>query len=202
MYIKRSCLNETGPFDEENFGHGYGEECDFSLRSSALGWKHVVASDVFVYHEGGASFASESTERKRHADKVMSNLHPDYNQLINNFLQSDPLYDARRNVDAVRLREKPADFDAILEEHFRYARSILARVVENHKAMISEQEQRRTLEQLLDDSRNQFSETDRALTEAQRVVDDLNEELNNAIEHIGNMEQSRSWRYTEWLRRK
>ncbi len=60
MYIKRSCLNETGPFDEANFGHGYGEECDFSMRASALGWKHVVAADVFVYHEGGASFASES----------------------------------------------------------------------------------------------------------------------------------------------
>jgi GT2 family glycosyltransferase len=198
MYIKRSCLNETGPFDEENFGHGYGEECNFSLRSSALGWKHVVAADVFIYHEGGASFASESTQRKRHADQVMTNLHPDYHQLISKFLQSDPLYDARRNVDAIRLREKPEDFDAILEEHFRYTRSILARVAENHEAMISEQEQRQTLERILADNRNQFSETDRALTEAQRVVDDLNEEFNNTIR---NMEQSRSWRYTKWLRR-
>jgi acetyltransferase-like isoleucine patch superfamily enzyme len=48
MYIKRTCLHETGPCDEANFGHGYGEECDFSLRASALGWKHAVAADVFV----------------------------------------------------------------------------------------------------------------------------------------------------------
>lgn len=209
MYIKRPCLNETGPFDEENFGHGYGEECDFSLRASTLGWKHVVAADVFVYHEGGASFASESAERKRHADKVMSNLHPNYHQLISKFLQSDPLYNARKNVDAVRLRKKPTDFGAILEEHFHYTQSILVRVAENHKAMLSEQEQRQTLERMLADARKQFSETDRALTEAQGVVDDLNEELKNAQiyaehlkEHIKNMEKSRSWRYTEWLRRK
>lgn len=199
MYIKRSCLNETGPFDEENFGHGYGEECNFSLRASALGWKHVVAADVFVYHEGGASFASESNQRKRDADQVMSDLHPEYHQLINEFLQSDPLYDARRNVDAVRLRERPADVSAILEEHFLYTRSILARVTENYKAMLSEQKQRQTLERILADTRKQFSETDQALTEAQRVVVGMKEDFTT---HIRNMEQSRSWRYTKWLRRK
>jgi len=216
MYIKRSCLNEAGTFDEANFGYGYGEECDFSLRASALGWKHAVAADVFVYHEGGASFASESMERKRHADKIMSMLHPGYHQLISEFLQLDPLYDFRRNVDAIRLRDKPADSVAILQEHFHYTRAILERTAEYRRTILGEREQRQYLEQMLGECRNQFADTDRALAEtqcglakAQQVVDDLNQDVDNAKiyaqqlrEHIVTMEQSRSWRYTEWLRRK
>ncbi len=209
MYIKRSCLNETGIFDEANFGHGYGEECDFSLRASASGWKHVVAADVFVYHEGGASFASESTKRKHHADKMMHGLHPHYHQLITNFLLADPLYNLRKNVDAVRLKDKPEDSVAILEEHSRYTRTILERVADSHRAMLSEQQQRLHLDQMLGECRNQFAKTDQALSEAQKVVDDLKVYLDNAQiyaqhlkEHIRNLEQSRSWRYTAWLRRK
>src|SRR6056297_579029 len=52
MLIKRECLNATGYFDEERFGQGYGEECDFCLRASTRGWKHIVAGDVFVFHQG------------------------------------------------------------------------------------------------------------------------------------------------------
>jgi GT2 family glycosyltransferase len=216
MYIKRACLHETGPFDEANFGHGYGEECDFSLRASALGWKHAVAADVFVYHAGGASFAAESTQRKRNADKVMSTLHPGYNLLISDFLQSDPLYVYRRNVDAVRLRDRPTDAVAILEEHYRYSRTILEREIEIQQAILSEQEQRRLIEQLLNDCRQQFTATDQelaavqaGLAQAERIVDNLNKDMADAriyaqqlLEHIRNMEQSRSWRYTAWLRRR
>jgi GT2 family glycosyltransferase len=209
MYIKRSCLNETGPFDEANFGHGYGEECDFSLRANALRWVHVVAADVFVYHEGGASFASESMDRKRHADKVMNQLHPHYHKLISDFLQSDPLYVFRRNVDAVRLSTKPSHSAEILDEHLRYTRILLDRVAEFHDAMLGEREEREALGKMLDDCRMEFARTDRALAEAEMVVNDLTGYLEDARiyaeqlqEHIATMEQSRSWRYTAWLRRK
>ena len=170
MYIKRFCLNATGDFDEESFGQGYGEECDFSLRASAKGWKHVIAADVFVYHEGAASFASESTERKRRADAIMSILHPNYHALIGDFIARDPLYFLRKNVDAVRLNEKPADAINILEEHFCYAKSILERAR-------NEQEQRQRLEILLADVREKFSETDSALSDAQALVTGLNSDL-------------------------
>lgn len=209
MYIKRSCLNDTGVFDEANFGHGYGEECDFSLRAKALGWKHVVAADVFVYHEGGASFASESTDRKRHADKVMNQLHPHYHQLVSDFLQSDPLHVFRRNVDAVRLSTKPSHSTDILDEHLHYTRILLDRVAEFHSAMLNEREKREVLGNMLDQCRLQFANTDRALAEAEKVVNDLTGYLEDSRiyaeqlkEHIGTMEQSRSWRYTAWLRRK
>lgn len=202
MYIKRDCLNMTGDFDEESFGQGYGEECDFSLRASAKGWKHAIAADVFVYHEGAASFASESTDRKRRADIIMSRLHPHYQALIGDFIAEDPLYFFRKNVDAIRLSEKPSDANALLEEHFRYTKIILERVQ-------NEQEQRQQLEKLLDNVREQFTETDNALRRAQAVVSALNSDLKQFKEldaqlrdTIQGMEQSRSWRYTAWLRRK
>ena len=202
MYIKRSCLNATGAFDAEAFGQGYGEECDFSLRASAKGWKHVIAADIFVYHEGAASFASESTERKRRADTIMDTLHPSYHTLIGDFIARDPLYFLRKNVDTIRLNEKPADATNILEEHFRYTKTILERVR-------NEQEHRQQLEIMLTIAREQFTETDSALNHAQALVIGLNSDLKQSQAHsaqldnvILNMQQSRSWRYTAWLRKK
>lgn len=209
MYIKRACLNETGLFDAENFGHGYGEECDFSLRANALGWRHVVAADVFVYHEGAASFISEAEARKRNADIIMNELHPQYHALVSGFIQSDPLHVFRRNVDAVRLHAKPEYSASILDEHLSYARRLLDRVDEVRHSLSREMQQRQLLQKMLQDCRDQFSSTDRALSEAQKVVDHLNDDLASAQlyaeqlrEHIRKMEQSRSWRYTAWLRRK
>jgi GT2 family glycosyltransferase len=209
MYIKRACLNETGRFDEDNFGLGYGEENDFSMRARALGWKHALAADVFVFHEGGASFASESSERKLRADSTMGELHPSYHQLVSDFIQADALYDLRGNVDAARLRDKPEFSGAILHEHSLYTRSLLERLAELRRVIVNEQEQRHALELVLSACRNQFAETDRALLQAEKVVEDLHKDIHNAQlyaehlkEHIRNMEQSRSWRYTAWFRRK
>ena len=199
MYIKRSCLNATGAFDEEAFGHGYGEECDFSLRASAKGWKHVIAADIFVYHEGAASFASESTDRKRLADTIMNKLHPNYHTLISEFIARDPLYVFRKNVDAIRLNENPADATNILEEHFRYTQTILERAEQERRSV-------QRLETMLANARQEFSETDSALTHAQALVTGLTSDLKQSQTQLGDvirsMEQSRSWRYTAWLRKK
>lgn len=223
MYIKRTCLNETGPFDEASFGHGYGEECDFSLRASALGWKHAAAADVFVYHKGEASFGAEANDRKRDADKIIDKLHPGYHRMISDFLQADPLYTVRKQVDAIRLGDNGKDIVAVLDEHERYSRSLLARSAVNNAEKLAEQEKRRLLEQMLGECRAQFADTDRALAEAQtianeldqvvnnlsRVVNDLHAELYDAkinalqlAEQIEMMQKSRSWRYTAWLRRR
>ena len=209
MYIKRSCLNATGAFDEEAFGQGYGEECDFSLRASAKGWKHVIAADIFVYHEGAASFASESTERKRRADTIMDRLHPSYHTLIEDFIARDPLYFLRKNVDAIRLNKKPADAKNILEEHFRYTKTILERVRNEQEQRQQLETQQQQLEIMLTIAREQFTETDSALNHAQALVIGLNSDLKQSQAHsaqldnvILNMQQSRSWRYTAWLRKK
>lgn len=233
MYVKRACLNDTGLFDVERFGQGYGEECDFCLRASRHNWTHVVAADVFVFHEGAASFTIESDERKRAADEVIRTIHPQYDALVEEFLKMDPLRTYRDHVDAARIAEKPEDCLNVLDEHHRYAQQLreklsgeLTKAQELAAAYLRDFQQQlvhsETLERLLDECRASFQATDRALTEARAVIDQLNQtvaalnrensELRGNLheermrcadlgDRIRLMEQSRSWRYTAWLRR-
>jgi GT2 family glycosyltransferase/glycosyltransferase involved in cell wall biosynthesis len=63
MYVRRDALDELGLFDAETFGRGYGEENDFCMRATAAGWRHLLACDLFVYHEGEVSFGGNAPER-------------------------------------------------------------------------------------------------------------------------------------------
>ena len=65
MYIRRAALADVGLFDAETFGRGYGEENDFCLRASARGWRHLLACDTFVYHEGAVSFGAGASAAAR-----------------------------------------------------------------------------------------------------------------------------------------
>jgi GT2 family glycosyltransferase/glycosyltransferase involved in cell wall biosynthesis len=56
MLMRREAIDVLGGFDEETFGLGYGEEVDFCLRASRVGFRHVVEDSTFVYHHGGVSF--------------------------------------------------------------------------------------------------------------------------------------------------
>ncbi len=226
MYIRRDCLEDVGQFDEENFGRGYGEECDFSMRAVKQGWSNQLAADVFVYHQGGASFQSESDDLKAQADSAMVRLHPEWGNLVEDFLIEDSLYPLRKNVDLQRLTERPADVEVVLSEQGRYARAILGRFARaedlRREETASLLEERESLNAMLESSREQFRATDEALrhadgvvaelrTEYQRQAEELEERRREAIaaadraQHlearISLMENSRSWRYTAWLRR-
>jgi GT2 family glycosyltransferase/glycosyltransferase involved in cell wall biosynthesis len=61
MYVTRQALDACGVFDVETFGEGYGEEVDFCLRASRLGFRHLVEDTAFVFHEGGVSFGDRRT---------------------------------------------------------------------------------------------------------------------------------------------
>jgi len=65
MFIRRDALDEVGNFDARTFGHGYGEEVDFCRRATAQGWRHILAANVFVYHEGEVSFGAESPHARQ-----------------------------------------------------------------------------------------------------------------------------------------
>ena len=91
MYIRRDCLNQVGLFDEESFGRGYGEENDFCMRASDLGWRHVIATDVFVAHVGGVSFSREKAERVVAAQDILDKKHPDYHKRVHEFIRADEL---------------------------------------------------------------------------------------------------------------
>ncbi|MFO7631651.1 MAG: glycosyltransferase [Caldilinea sp.] len=98
MYIRRPCLEQVGPFDEDRFGRGYGEENDFSRRVVAMGGKNVLCADTFVYHAGGASFGAERELLQPSAAKTLLGLHPDYDDVIRRFVREDPAAEYRRAV--------------------------------------------------------------------------------------------------------
>lgn len=105
MYIRRDCLKAVGLFDVENFGKGYGEENDFSLRASSAGWQHVHAWDVFVKHAGGVSFGATKSSREEAAMKTIRRLHPGYEALVHSFISHDPAGVARLTLDIARITQ-------------------------------------------------------------------------------------------------
>jgi GT2 family glycosyltransferase len=105
MYIRRDCLTATGLFDAETFGAGYGEENDFCMRAAALGWRHVLAADVFVQHHGGVSFQSRKTALASENGAKLSRLHPSYDGIVNDFIARDPVLPLRRELETALLPE-------------------------------------------------------------------------------------------------
>ena len=65
---RRKALRQVGAFDVERFTFGYGEENDFCLRAATLGWRHRIACDTFVYHQGSVSSATE----RRNSERAMT----------------------------------------------------------------------------------------------------------------------------------
>jgi hypothetical protein len=122
LFIRRDCLEATGLFDEAAFGKGYGEENDFCLRASAHGWKHVLAADCFVFHQGRASFGNAKDARVRSAYETLVARHPRYPMLVQRHFADDPARSCRLRVDALRLARDArgvrlfADTSPVLEE--------------------------------------------------------------------------------------
>jgi len=90
MYIKRKCLNDTGQFDVDTFGKGYGEENDFCMRATKQDYQHVLARDVYVYHCGGVSFGEEKASRVEKAILKLNTLHPTYSAIVAKHIFQDP----------------------------------------------------------------------------------------------------------------
>lgn len=78
-YFRRLALDAVGSFSTD-FSPGYGEEVDWSQRAIAMGFEHVLADDVFVYHRGYGSFGSDpaNLKRQRINDAVVALKHPYY----------------------------------------------------------------------------------------------------------------------------
>lgn len=109
MFIRRSCLDDAGSFDAETWGKGYGEENDFCLRATYLGWRHVAAPHVYIAHRGGVSFGIEGGGQLDANLKKLNALHPGYDQVIDEFLARDPLQISRKRLDLARIQQmKPS----------------------------------------------------------------------------------------------
>ncbi|MCK7491817.1 MAG: glycosyltransferase [Comamonadaceae bacterium] len=99
MYVARRCLEQVGYFDATLFDRGYGEENDFSMRALDMGFRHLHAADVFVYHRGGVSFGMAGPDLCAEAQRVLEQRHPHYFPLVGDFCARDPARALRRRID-------------------------------------------------------------------------------------------------------
>jgi GT2 family glycosyltransferase len=58
VYMNATAIEAVGYFDEI-FSPGYGEEVDWSQRAIGFGFRHVLAPESVVYHEGNVSFSEK-----------------------------------------------------------------------------------------------------------------------------------------------
>ncbi|MGB5063288.1 MAG: glycosyltransferase, partial [Candidatus Competibacter sp.] len=107
MYITRRCLDQVGYFDATLFARGYGEENDFSMRALEIGFRHLHAADVFVYHRGGISFGVEGADLCAQAQHILEQQHPRYFLLVGDYCARDPARLLRRRIDNTRLARSP-----------------------------------------------------------------------------------------------
>ena len=105
MYIRRQALDEVGNFDSESFEKGYGEENDFSLRAEAMGYRNLLAADVFVAHEGGSSFLESKEDLIRQGLGELKRRYPDYEESVHHFIANDPIRWLRQRIQAGYLAE-------------------------------------------------------------------------------------------------
>ena len=63
---------------DPQYGHGYYEDFDFSLRARSLGYECAVCEDSFVYHHGSLSFKSNPTQKAliKKNKNIFLNAHP------------------------------------------------------------------------------------------------------------------------------
>jgi O-antigen biosynthesis protein len=103
MLMTRASIDQLGAFDAKLFGRGYGEENDFCQRAIKRGWRNLVAADVFVRHWGGTSFQGQKAKLEQQAIKRVVQRHPRYLVEVRQFIETDPLREARRVIDMARL---------------------------------------------------------------------------------------------------
>ncbi len=130
MYIRRACLEKVGAFDAERFGRGYGEENDFCLRAARTGWRHVLAGDVFIFHEGAVSFSGERRELAAAAEQALLEAHPDYLRLVREFMLRDPAGALRDAVDVARIALGADEATEVLVERTAERGQLVARLAE------------------------------------------------------------------------
>jgi GT2 family glycosyltransferase len=100
MFLRRAALRQIGGFDADTFGRGYGEENDWCLRASAMGWRNVLCPRAFVVHHGNASFGPLDMGPGGDNLQRLNARWPDYNERIARFIMADPLFAYRARLAA------------------------------------------------------------------------------------------------------
>ncbi|MBL9037736.1 MAG: FkbM family methyltransferase, partial [Archangium sp.] len=98
MYMTRAALDAVGGFDPV-FGKGYGEENNWCQTAAKKGFVNLITTEAFVYHHGSQSFGDEVKHAQLRTNmSVLERLHPNYHADIRTYLDTDPLREARAEV--------------------------------------------------------------------------------------------------------
>lgn len=106
MGINKAVWDEIGGFDEV-FGKGYGEENDWCMRASNVGYRNLHVPNLFVYHKHGGSFLSEDKERYQQYNlAIINERYPNYSEKVQKLIENNAFSFLRKCVLAKALCEK------------------------------------------------------------------------------------------------
>ena len=97
LMLRRQALDELGLFDEV-FGRGYCEDSDLAMRFLEAGWRNVVATDVYVYHQGQGSFADKPALYRRNRKRFDQRWRSAYLRRFRAYKKADPLAGLRKQL--------------------------------------------------------------------------------------------------------
>jgi len=104
MAFNRRAVSQLSLFDEQAFPRGYGEENDFCMRALKAGWYNVIVGNLFVYHRHGTSFGTNEKKRLLElGEQQLAVRHPEYGNLIREFMDRDPLSSVREALNLLML---------------------------------------------------------------------------------------------------
>lgn len=104
IFVRRECLNSVGAFEVGPEGGDGGVLEDFSLRATSAGFRHLLATDVFVgcQHDTGDTQRVDASTRK-----ALDKRYPHFRAARAELAQRDPARSHQRRVDMLRLAESP-----------------------------------------------------------------------------------------------
>ena len=94
MLFRRSLMEQIGLLDEQ-FGSGNFEDDDYSLRAALAGYRNLIVGDLFIHHEGSATFDGN---RINYREALLRN------QAIFNDKWSRPVVDQQQGEQIIRLK--------------------------------------------------------------------------------------------------
>lgn len=100
LLVTRRALDAIGDFDAATFGRGYGEENDFCRRAAGHGLRNVLCDDVYVAHQGGASFGPLGLQPGGANAVRLEARYPGYNAMVAAHIAADPLAPRRAAIAA------------------------------------------------------------------------------------------------------
>ena len=177
MYIRRRALAQLGLFDAERFGRGYGEENDFCMRAAKAGWRHLLAADVYVFHEGSVSFSEDRFALIKASTAALVAAHPDYPARVHNFLETDPVRPLRKAVDLARVEIGHDEAHRVVDERCEERDRLLSGLWHIEKIATQRDSMIGQLNIALDMAATRVADRDKQLAENDALVAELRRAL-------------------------